>query len=232
MSHYSLGYFTGRPFYFQILQRIWRRLQIRGLLSRNIDFPLKENHSEWMSRETFHQILNIALLKSWRDQSTKENRKEAMLEAFNTLPRKDLEELSKLLHIDCEMFGYNTRPDFIFKPKDTGRPVFQFFDSIFLVTLESCGVVFLYQWTSKTMFQATFFPIFILLSIYFSDLFILHLLYIIITSYKSMLSRFGGILVTVHIHLMNDLRAIFYLKKHYTGFICETSKLVFRLTLP
>lgn len=115
---------------FQILQRIWRRLQIRGLLSRHIDFPLKENRSRLLNRETFQQILNIALVKSWRDESTRENRKDAMLEAFNTLSRHDLHELAELLQIDCKMFGYDTKPDFIFKPKTTGRKNLHFFDFI------------------------------------------------------------------------------------------------------
>ncbi|XP_014790487.2 carbohydrate sulfotransferase 11 [Octopus bimaculoides] len=113
---------------YEILERIWRRLQIRGILNQKFSLPLTPEKAQTIKQDDFYKMLNTYLEKSQMDPSTFNNRREAINEAFGTVPLHILEKLQSHMEIDCKLFGYDTQPDFVFKAKNYVNKKFKYFN--------------------------------------------------------------------------------------------------------
>jgi len=49
-----------------------------------------------------------------QDEAIRNQRDEALMQAYATIPRDLLERLRKVILLDCKLFGYDDRPDLIF----------------------------------------------------------------------------------------------------------------------
>ena len=110
--------------------RTWRDFQIRGLLSKTEDMPLDERDVENISQQQFARILTGALTKPTNQTLVKSQRREAMLQAYSTVPRDLLQDLAKFVEIDCALFGYKNKPIWLFDASNTPQNSFNYFDTL------------------------------------------------------------------------------------------------------
>ena len=111
--------------------RTWRDLQIRGYLSKYIDMPMTKEQASDITSEEFFSLIKEALEKPMNRTAVKLQRQEAMIQAYRTVPLKDMERLSEYVKMDCLMFGYDLRPNELFhRDNEPDGSSFNYFDAI------------------------------------------------------------------------------------------------------
>lgn len=110
--------------FFCALFKVWNRLQSRGILSKNIDFPF-ENADDVnnVTKADVIRILSYANHQSDRSE-TKGNRMEALQQAYQNLSLKLRERLVRTFKIDFDMFGYDKYPEYL---NQTRQSTFKYF---------------------------------------------------------------------------------------------------------
>ena len=84
-----------------------------------------------LSREEFMKLIIDALSRPMNKTLVKMQRGEALLQAYRSVPKEDLERLSKFVKKDCILFGYDERPREIFDLSTLPRQdTFNYFDAI------------------------------------------------------------------------------------------------------
>lgn len=111
----------------EALFRAYRKLQMRGIVSKDIPFPFSDDTSREIGINEYKQALLTAHADSGPSASRKTNRKETFLEAYSTLPRDLMLKLKEDLSIDANLFGYETYPD-ILQNANSYYPNFRYFD--------------------------------------------------------------------------------------------------------
>lgn len=107
------------------LFKVWKRLQARGILSKEVNYPYKTN-AEVMSltrEKMFNDFYNAH--KMGNATEMKKNRKEALANAFNLLPKGLFKQFKETFKVDFEMFDYAVDPDYL---KETSSDKFNFFE--------------------------------------------------------------------------------------------------------
>lgn len=89
-------------------KKIWAKLQIRGLISSSLDYPLGTRDLTHMTAEEFNQIAVEAHMNSTDEHGLSQQKKEVFVEAFRTVPVQDLQEFVRVYADDFEAFGYDT----------------------------------------------------------------------------------------------------------------------------
>ena len=117
---------------FKLFLRTWREFQIRGLLSKTINMPLTETQVSKINRLEFINLMTTTLQQPMNQTEVKSQRNEALVQAYRTVPRADLEELRKFVEQDCLLFGYDSRPSWLFDNLHTldVDTSFNYFDAI------------------------------------------------------------------------------------------------------
>ena len=116
---------------YKFFVRAWRNLQIRGMLSNSIDMPLSEDQVHNITEEQFFHIMKSALEQPMNTTKVKLQRQEALEQAYRTVPMKDLETLSKYVEHDCLLFGYDTKPKWLFdRETHKSKLTFNYLDAI------------------------------------------------------------------------------------------------------
>ena len=111
--------------------RTWRDFQIRGLLSKTYEMPLNEQDIMNITKLLFEDILRSALAKPMNKTLVKLQRREALLQAYSTVPRELLQDLAKYVEIDCALFGYDKEPRWLFEAANiVQNPSFNYFDTL------------------------------------------------------------------------------------------------------
>ncbi|XP_045199727.2 carbohydrate sulfotransferase 14-like [Mercenaria mercenaria] len=112
---------------YKTLLKIYKRLQIRGIISKDVPFPFSNKTVETVHIDEYKDSLLNAHAQSGTREKRKLNRKEAFLEAYSTLPYELRTELQKELSADAELFGYDTYPENL-KVAESYAPKFRYFD--------------------------------------------------------------------------------------------------------
>ena len=112
--------------------RVWRDLQIAGHLSKDLDMPIsKSEQNLTISKHEFLNLVKYALSRPMNQTLVKKQRSEALLQAYRSVPKEDLERLSKFVKKDCILFGYDERPRHIFDRSTLpNQETFNYFDAI------------------------------------------------------------------------------------------------------
>jgi hypothetical protein len=99
---------------FNLYQRAWRYYQITAVLSKHIGMPFPKNMT--IKFREFRQELEKAKQMSdvYNTTTVKAQRHEAMVQAYSTVPLKDLERLKTFVREDCLLFGYDESPAWLF----------------------------------------------------------------------------------------------------------------------
>ncbi|XP_071078670.1 carbohydrate sulfotransferase 9-like [Haliotis cracherodii] len=107
-------------------QRLWRQLQIGGMIEKIDLYPLSPEQS---NNITVTEYLDMALDAFKRSgPSAKANKKEAFLQAYSMVTLNDMENLREKYIADFEMFDYNQRPEELFKVNRDPVVDFDYFD--------------------------------------------------------------------------------------------------------
>lgn len=111
----------------EALFRAYRKLQIRGIISKEVPFPFAMNLERDIGINEYKQALLAALEESGPSSTRKANRKEAFVEAYSSLPQDLMMKLQDDLSIDANLFGYETYPK-ILKNVDSLQSDFEYFN--------------------------------------------------------------------------------------------------------
>ena len=110
-------------------RRLWKNWQIRGIVSKSQRFPLTREETRNISLRDFEKTGLAALTRSGAKSERTKQKKEALREAFASVPLEDRLKVQKLLFLDFEMFGFDPQADEVF-PKEPYEqdPDFSYFD--------------------------------------------------------------------------------------------------------
>ena len=96
----------------QALNRVWRKLQIRGVIGKQ-QLPLNDEEAEAITKERFFDLIKkTQALTSYKER--KQQRVDAMREIFASVPMEYLQELKTAYKEDFDLFEYNDDPGDIF----------------------------------------------------------------------------------------------------------------------
>ncbi|XP_033746706.1 carbohydrate sulfotransferase 8-like [Pecten maximus] len=101
------------------MQRIWKNLQIRGILPKTAQLPFTPSESMNVSRTQLVEALTKAIQGVSDRAALRQQKKESLIQAYRQVPMEDLVKLREVVRPDCELFGYNVSPDYIFKRSDS-----------------------------------------------------------------------------------------------------------------
>ena len=105
---------------YKLFQRSWASYQIRGYILNDYELPFNESRVQKVSRNAYTRAIMKAIDISKEHKSKlKAQRKEALNQAYRSVPVKLLENLSEYLKTDCDLFGYENRPSWIFNQSET-----------------------------------------------------------------------------------------------------------------
>ncbi|CAI9725445.1 carbohydrate sulfotransferase 8-like isoform X2 [Octopus vulgaris] len=116
-----------------ITRRLWRKLQIKGLISYKFNLTITKKELLSLNETQFLSILTKYNKKSSSEPDCHKARKFSYLEAYYSVPQKDLEDLAKLFSTECELWDYPFKPDIIFdsdKRISTGPITYFNFDDV------------------------------------------------------------------------------------------------------
>lgn len=95
----------------EALQRIWRKLQLRGILSFDEKFPFDNNTS--VTTHQFFKLANSARLNS-DSETLRLQKKNVFVEMYRTVPLNVLHDLREVFKDDFLLFSYPDTPPEIF----------------------------------------------------------------------------------------------------------------------
>ncbi|ESO84150.1 hypothetical protein LOTGIDRAFT_229633 [Lottia gigantea] len=94
------------------IRRLWRSFQISGYIGKNVKLPLSKKAEKNISKQELLQIvINATKIKN---ANNKVNKRLALIEAYSQVPYSDLVQLSEIFQQDCDIFGYDCKPDILF----------------------------------------------------------------------------------------------------------------------
>ena len=129
-----------RTCYFKefILKRLWMLWQIRGFVSDNQNFPWKNATVVCkVTQVGFVQNSLTAIELSEDRASRKAQRHKYLLQAFKSVPLAVLKRYRKAVQRDCDLFGYDCSPDYIFGGRTDGDEESNVFSHITVNDTES-----------------------------------------------------------------------------------------------
>ncbi|WAR05506.1 CHST8-like protein, partial [Mya arenaria] len=102
--------------WYDALHRIWRKLQLRGLIEFDIKMPLNEKQAEKVTRAEMIKLANEAWKKS-NPMKLKEQKTIAFNQFYMSVPLRALNELKDVFARDFYLFDYDKEPPEIFDRK-------------------------------------------------------------------------------------------------------------------
>ena len=99
--------------------RVWRKLQIRGLIDSRLPFPYTEEEFLKVNASQFVQDSLQAYLKSTDSAQLKKQKRDALIEAYRSVNVNDLNKMRTVLSGDFAMFGYDSSPVEVFDRTST-----------------------------------------------------------------------------------------------------------------
>lgn len=106
----------------KLLQRIWSSYHIRGIIHTDYKMPFIvncEHTTEQKFYEQFKSALDASEARSI-DLELKAQRREALVQAYSTVPIDVMIRLREFVKADCLLFGYNDMPDDLFNRENEG----------------------------------------------------------------------------------------------------------------
>ncbi|XP_041356094.1 carbohydrate sulfotransferase 8-like isoform X2 [Gigantopelta aegis] len=95
-------------------KRVWRKMQIRGILGKNIKYPFKRQNLKAMPATKFIKTV-LKFSGASNKAELKTQKAEALMEAFGQVPKEDVEKLKNLFRPDFDLFGYEAEPGYLFQ---------------------------------------------------------------------------------------------------------------------
>ncbi|XP_053380881.1 uncharacterized protein LOC128545841 [Mercenaria mercenaria] len=100
---------------YKLFQRAWSSYQIRGLILKKYNMPFAEHEVAKINYIRFGDEIKKALDASMgHEDELKAQRKEAVVQAYKTVPMELMMKLREFMKPDCLLFGYDVMPEFLF----------------------------------------------------------------------------------------------------------------------
>ncbi|XP_060607545.1 uncharacterized protein LOC132759740 [Ruditapes philippinarum] len=102
---------------FNLYQRAWRYYQITAVISKHINMPFSKNKT--INYDKFIQELEKArkMTDVYNTTAVKAQKHEAMVQAYSTVPIRDIGRLKTFVREDCLLFGYEESLSWLFDKK-------------------------------------------------------------------------------------------------------------------
>ncbi|XP_048742277.2 carbohydrate sulfotransferase 8-like [Ostrea edulis] len=100
------------PFHRSLL-RLWRDLQIRGVLPIDVQMPFSPQQAKTVLQSEVVSEINKTIHTTQNRKLLKKQRQEAKIEAFSLISKTMLKEYRHLFRLDFELFDYPSNPPFI-----------------------------------------------------------------------------------------------------------------------
>ncbi|XP_070205483.1 uncharacterized protein [Littorina saxatilis] len=97
-------------------RRVWKRWQVRGVISKTLSFPFTSETMNNISLSTFEAAAQDAHERSGSKTEMAKQKREALAEAFSTVSMEMKLKLKKWLYLDCDLFGFDSSPREVFQP--------------------------------------------------------------------------------------------------------------------
>ncbi|RUS69011.1 hypothetical protein EGW08_023227 [Elysia chlorotica] len=97
---------------------IWRKLQIRGVFDYMQLYPFKDGELRDMSANKFIDACRAAIKRSTNMERLKRQKELAFVQAFSQVDDTDLEKIAQVYYNDFLLFGYEKKPDVLFKNRN------------------------------------------------------------------------------------------------------------------
>lgn len=94
--------------------RAWSYYQIVGYISKQISMPYSKSEVKDITPADIFKTIQNAIELSESDKSLSSQNDDAFVQAYSTVPVKDLERVRKMVEADCILFGYDERPAILF----------------------------------------------------------------------------------------------------------------------
>ena len=99
-------------------RRIWRKLQIRGLISSRIEYPLGNKDLTNMTTEEFNSVAVQAHHKSTDKHVPSQQKRQAFIEAYRTVSFNEIRKYVRIFEDDFEAFGFEKNPSSVLARED------------------------------------------------------------------------------------------------------------------
>jgi hypothetical protein len=107
-------------------RRLWRKWQIRGLISKGERFPFTDAAMHLVTATAFFHAGLAAMQRS--DSTGKKSQKSgALTQAYASVPLEDRLKLKQLLLLDFQMFGFPSQPESVFPTSSNHTDGFNYF---------------------------------------------------------------------------------------------------------
>ncbi|KAK3584673.1 hypothetical protein CHS0354_001257 [Potamilus streckersoni] len=111
----------------EALFRCFRKLQIRGILSKNVQYPFPLNVERNININEFKEAMLDLHAISGPSEERLKNRQEAFIEAYSSLPLDLMENIRQAVFIDASLFGYEQFPSIIRNSEKVKETSFKYF---------------------------------------------------------------------------------------------------------
>lgn len=116
--------------FIKMMLRTWRDLQIRGYLSKYINFPYTQRDADSITKDEFLEAVKTALSIPVNRSEVKQQRQEALIQAYRQVPLEDMERLRRYVLEDCLLFGFDDRPKILFNRTVNVEDDFTYLDGL------------------------------------------------------------------------------------------------------
>lgn len=100
------------------LKRIWRKLQIRGIIANELKFPFNLNDSRFMQERELSKALEIAHKQS-QTYDLKTQKQSHLIKAYRTIPLETMFKLADVYKLDFKIFDYEQFPIDLFQNRSS-----------------------------------------------------------------------------------------------------------------
>ncbi|XP_076435341.1 uncharacterized protein LOC143275251 [Babylonia areolata] len=98
---------------YEMGKRLWRNLQIHGIISEELTFSFAPKKVDRMTPEEFVKIVQDARKTLPDSEKVRQQKFEALKTAFEKVPAEDIMQIVKIYALDFEFFGYDRHPSFV-----------------------------------------------------------------------------------------------------------------------
>ncbi|KAL8617796.1 hypothetical protein ACOMHN_044896 [Nucella lapillus] len=98
---------------YEMGKRLWRNLQIHGIISEELSFSFAPKKVEKMTPSEFVKIAKEARKFLPDSEKVRQQKIEALKTAYENVPAEDIMQLVKIYALDFEFFGYDRHPSFL-----------------------------------------------------------------------------------------------------------------------
>ncbi|KAK7475996.1 hypothetical protein BaRGS_00032763 [Batillaria attramentaria] len=100
---------------FEMGQRLWKQMQVKGIIDDEFDFPLSREEMDKMTAGYYVHLLENARKLSRDHEKLRQQKQNAIRAAFEQVSAQDILKIVDIYSLDFEMFGYDKFPEFIVK---------------------------------------------------------------------------------------------------------------------